>query len=66
MSRNSRDAELLAKYVELGKKNEALVQRLNANDDDAIDDALARVNDCVALKTHQHAFSKEKYPTVFQ
>lgn len=47
-------------------QHEALVQRLNANDDDAIDDALSRVNDCVALKTHQHAILKETYPEVFQ
>jgi cytochrome c heme-lyase len=47
-------------------QHEALIKFLSADDDGAIEEALTRVNECVTLKTQQHALAKEKYPKVFQ
>jgi len=45
----------------------ALIERITADDDDdaAIEDALQRVNDCVAFKTEQHLVAKEQFPKYF-
>jgi cytochrome c heme-lyase len=46
-------------------QHEALVNVLAADDDATIEEALGRLNDCVALKTQQHAVAKEKFPKLF-
>ena len=46
-------------------QHKALVERLKANDDAAIDAALQRVGDCVVLQTERQQAAKEKYPLVF-
>ena len=46
-------------------QHKALTERLVADDDAAIDDALQRVGDCVTLQTESRQAAKEKYPAIF-
>ena len=47
-------------------QHNALVERLKADDDAAIDAALQRVSDCVVLQTERQQAAKEKYPQIFK
>jgi len=64
-ARASLDLTLCMSKIVCPLQHDALIQRLTANDDSAIDDALVRVSDCVALKTEQHSAAKAQHPAVF-
>lgn len=47
-------------------QHQALITALQKDDDSAVDPALERVSDCVALQSQLHAAAKQQYPEVFQ
>jgi cytochrome c heme-lyase len=65
-ARASLDWSLCSGRIICNVQYRALVQELEKFRDPQVEDALARVNDCVALKAQQHSIAKSQYPQHFR